>query len=62
MKILQKYLFLELIKIFVPVEVFFITIFALGEFFWRLPDFVSHKTNLVLILYYLSLHIPLWFV
>ncbi len=62
MKTLQKYLFLELTKIFIPVCIFFITTFALGEFFWRLPDFVTYKTSVGTILYYLFLHIPLWFV
>lgn len=62
MKILKKYILLEFFKIFVPVSFFLILIFALSEFFWRLPDFISHKTPYRIILYYLSLHLPLWFV
>lgn len=62
MRILQKYVLKEFLKVFIPVASFLIVVFALSEFFWRLPDFVSHKPPVSLILYYLSLHIPLWFV
>lgn len=59
---LQKYLFVHLLKTFIPVCLFFITVFAMTEFFWRLPDFMNHKPSFLLIIKYLSLHIPLWFV
>lgn len=62
MKILQKYLLLEFIKLFFPISFFFILIFASSEFFWRLPDFISYKPPWQLILTYLSLLVPLWFV
>lgn len=62
MKILRKYILFEFFKIFIPVSIFLILIFALSEFFWRLPDFISHKTPYSFILYYLYLHLPLWFV
>lgn len=62
MKILQKYILKEFFKVFFPISCFLIAVFALSEFFWRLPDFISHKPPVSLILYYLSLHVPLWFV
>lgn len=62
MKILKKYIFFEFFKLFFPISLFLILIFALSEFFWRLPDFISHKTSYSFILYYLFLHFPLWFV
>ncbi len=62
MKVLQKYVLKEFFKVFIPIASFLIVVFALSEFFWRLPDFVSHKPPIGLIFYYLSLHIPLWFV
>ncbi|MCS7231013.1 MAG: LptF/LptG family permease [Elusimicrobiota bacterium] len=62
MKILRKYILVEFFKLLIPVSLFLILIFALSEFFWRLPDFISHKTPYYYIIYYLSLHVPLWFV
>ncbi|MEN3013270.1 MAG: LptF/LptG family permease [Endomicrobiia bacterium] len=62
MKVLRKYIILEFFRIFIPVSLFLILIFALSEFFWRLPDFITHKTSYFYISYYLFLHIPLWFV
>ncbi|MCX7956710.1 MAG: LptF/LptG family permease [Endomicrobia bacterium] len=62
MKILTKYICYEFIKLFFPIISFLIVIFGLSEFFWRLPDFISHKSSILNILYYLALHIPLWFV
>ncbi len=59
---LQKYFFVELLKTFLPISGFFIVIFALTEFFWRLPEIVTFKPSTTIILVYLSLHIPLWFV
>ncbi len=62
MKTLQKYLLTEFLKLFFPISLFLILIFASSEFFWRLPDFLHFKPHLRIILYYLSTLIPLWFV
>lgn len=62
MKTLQKYCLFELVKYFFPMSIFFITIFAISEFFWRLPDFLYYKPDTTVILQFLFLHTPLWFV
>ncbi|MFN3550349.1 MAG: LptF/LptG family permease [Endomicrobiia bacterium] len=62
MKTLQKYLLTEFLKLFFPISLFFILIFASSEFFWRLPDFLYFKPHWITIIYYLSTLIPLWFV
>jgi LPS export ABC transporter permease LptG len=51
-----------LLSTFFPISGFFIIIFALTEFFWRLPDFITFKPQTFVVIKYLSLHIPLWFV
>jgi lipopolysaccharide export LptBFGC system permease protein LptF len=61
MRILQKYFLKEFLSIFLPIEVFFIFIFALSEFFWRFSDIIIHRPQFVDVLHFLSLHIPLWF-
>ena len=62
MKTLQKYFLKDYVLHFLPILVFFISIFALSEFFWRLNDFITYKPSLIVILYFLFLHLPLWFV
>jgi lipopolysaccharide export system permease protein len=62
MKTLQKYFFKEFIIHFLPIAIFFISIFAISEFFWRLNDFITYKPSITIIIYFLSLHLPLWFV
>ncbi|MFQ3675640.1 MAG: LptF/LptG family permease, partial [Endomicrobiia bacterium] len=60
--VLQKYFFKELLKTFFPISGFFIIIFALTEFFWRLPDLITFKPQTFIVIKYLSFHIPLWLV
>jgi len=62
MKTLQKYFFKEFVIHFFPILTFLISIFALSEFFWRLNDFITYKPSVLIILCFLSLHLPLWFV
>ncbi len=61
MKILQKYFLKELLFVFFPIEIFLIFIFILSEIFWRFSDFILHKPKMLDVIYFLSLHIPLWF-
>ena len=62
MKILQRYFLKEFVYHFLPISIFFISIFAISEFFWRLNDFISYKPPTIVIIYFLFLHLPLWFV
>lgn len=60
MNTLRKYLISEFLKHFVPVEIFFLTVFTLSDFFWRMRDFIEYKVHFTSIIYYLSLNLPLW--
>jgi lipopolysaccharide export system permease protein len=60
--VLQRYTLAEFVRMFIPVACLFMSIFVLSEFFWRLPDFISHRAQVGQILRYMALQCPLWFV